>query len=1004
MISDRPPSSCRKTPRGRTTLVVAALLSLLAIVFATTASARQGEDGVAQTAATSDVFIVQLKQDPVVAYDGSEVGYPATAVAPGRKLNRNDAKVKKYVAHLNDRHAAIANSVGATRIYDYDYVYNGFAAPLSSKQVAALGKNPDVLSVEQDQLGHVDTDNTPTFLGLDQPGTGLWAQLGGPGHAGENVVVGVLDTGIWPEHPSFSDQSDLGDRPGSSGNSLRVYGPPPSTWHGTCQSGELWSQDDCNAKLIGARYYLSGFGHFGVIQNDYKSARDADGHGSHTSSTAAGNYGVPASVLGSNLGNVSGMAPRARVAMYKVCWNGESGGCPNSDSVAAINDAVADGVDVINFSISGTLTNYLDAVEVSYLFARRAGVFVAASAGNSGPGASTVAHISPWLTSVAASTQNRSFTGTVTLGNSSSYTGVTLTGGLPSTGIVDAASAGNQLCFLGSLNPAVVTGKIVLCRRGTSARVEKSLAVKQAGGVGMVLYNVNNTQSLNTDNHYVPSLHINNTDGLAVKAYIAANGASATASLSGGTRTFGGGNTMADFSSRGPSIAGGGDILKPDVTAPGVNILAGNTPTAFLGAPGQLFQSISGTSMSSPHTAGLAALLINSHPSWSPAAVQSALMTTARQNLTKEDGATPADPFDFGAGHVNPNPANDPGLVYDAGFDDYRGFLRGQGLCTFCFGTSPAPIIKASDLNLASLAIGKLAGVQTITRRLTNVGPAGTYNVSVDAPAGIDVAVDPTSLTFAAGETKTYTVTFTRTTAPFNAYSFGSLTWSDGTHSARSPIAIKSVPLAAPSEISGTGTFGSKSFSITFGYTGSFSATPQGLQAAHTETRTLTDDPTNNFDTTNPQGNQGIQLHTFTIPVGTPVARFQTFGTVNPGDDLDMYVYRVVGTTRTLVGSSTGGTASEVVTLNNPTAGSYEVYIHGWEVQSGVSYTLYDWILNPAAAGNLSVSAPSSATLGASDTVTATWSGLTAATKYLGRISYSDGVSEIGGTIVRIDA
>src|SRR6266511_4008817 len=385
-------------------------------------------------------------------------------------------------------------------------------------------------------------------------------------------------------------------------------------------------------------------------------------------------------------------------------------------------------------------------------------------------------------------------------------------------------------------------------------------------------------------------------------------------------------------------------------------------------------------------------------------AVQSALMTTARQNLTKEDGATPADPFDFGAGHVNPNPANDPGLVYDAGFDDYRGFLRGQGLCTFCFGTSPAPIIKASDLNLASLAIGKLAGVQTITRRLTNVGPAGTYNVSVDAPAGIDVAVDPTSLTFAAGETKTYTVTFTRTTAPFNAYSFGSLTWSDGTHSARSPIAIKSVPLAAPSEISGTGTFGSKSFSITFGYTGSFSATPQGLQAAHTETRTLTDDPTNNFDTTNPQGNQGIQLHTFTIPVGTPVARFQTFGTVNPGDDLDMYVYRVVGTTRTLVGASTGGTASEVVTLNNPTAGSYEVYIHGWEVQSGVSYTLYDWILNPAAAGNLSVSAPSSATLGASDTVTATWSGLTAATKYLGRISYSDGVSEIGGTIVRIDA
>jgi hypothetical protein len=404
--------------------------------------------------------------------------------------------------------------------------------------------------------------------------------------------------------------------------------------------------------------------------------------------------------------------------------------------------------------------------------------------------------------------------------------------------------------------------------------------------------------------------------------------------------------------------------------------------------------------------AGLAALLIQTYPLCSPAAIKSAFMTTAYQAVQKEDDATPADPFDFGAGHVAPNSAASPGLVYDITYDQYRGFLRGQGLCTLCFGTSPATTLKATNLNLASFGVGKLAGTLTVTRTLTNVGPAATYNVSVNAPPGVAVDVNPATLAFAANESKSYSVTFTtQPGATFNAYTFGSLTWTGAGHSVRSPIAVRPVPLAAPSEITGTGASGTNTFSVTFGYTGPFSTTPQGLQAAHTETRTLTDDPTNDFNTDDPAGNQGIQIHTFTVPANTPVARFQTFQTVNPNDDLDVYVYRVgAGGTQTLVGASTGGTAAEVVTLNKPAAAQYRVYVHGWEVVSGVSYTLYDWILSPADAGNMTVTDPGDATTGASANVTVGWSGLTAGTKYFGRISYSNGTDEIGGTLVRIDA
>jgi hypothetical protein len=468
---------------------------------------------------------------------------------------------------------------------------------------------------------------------------------------------------------------------------------------------------------------------------------------------------------------------------------------------------------------------------------------------------------------------------------------------------------------------------------------------------------------------------------------------------------------MAAFSSRGPllpSARSTGDLLKPDITAPGVQILAANSPVETNAVAGQLFQSIGGTSMSSPHIAGIGALLRDLHPSWTPAEMQSATMTSARQSVTKQDGVTPADPFDFGAGHVVPNGAANPGLVYPAAFDDYRAFLKSQGLCNLCFGTSPAPVVAPTDLNVPSVTIRALTGTKTVTRKVRNVGSAGTYRPTVAAPAGIDVTVTRNRLNLAAGETATYQIRFTANSAAvFGNYSFGSLTWSDQNgHNVRIPLVIRPVAITAPAEITGTGVNGTRTYSVTLGYSGPFSVAPQGLVPATTEQRTVVDDPTNNFDTDNPDGNQGIQVHTSSVPAGTNLARFSLFDDFTDGaDDLDLYLYKVDGTTSELVGISAGATSAERIDLSKPAAGTYKLYVHGWETDGADAvYTLFSWLVGNTAAGNMTTtSSTSTATVGGTANITVNWSGLTAGTKYLGRASYRDGTGEIGGTIVSIN-
>jgi len=365
--------------------------------------------------------------------------------------------------------------------------------------------------------------------------------------------------------------------------------------------------------------------------------------------------------------------------------------------------------------------------------------------------------------------------------------------------------------------------------------------------------------------------------------------------------------------------------------------------------------------------------------------VKSALMTTAYDVLDAGGNTSPSVVFSQGAGHVRPNVAADPGLVFDASWNDWLAFLCGTttgvgaSTCTALSGLGYS--LDASNLNVASIAIGDIAGIQSVTRKVTNVGKSkSTYTVSTTGLAGFTVAVTPTSLTLNPGETKSFTVAFTRTNATLSAYQAGQLLWTDGTHNVRIPMVLRPVALAAPAQVSG-------SYNVKFGYTGAFGAAPRGLIPAATSSGTVA---------TGAQVNYQV-----VVPAGTTYARFSLFdSTTTAGSDLDLEV-RLNGT---LVGSSGGGTAEEEVNLVNPAAGTYEVRVIGFATPSpSATFTLFNWVLGSASAGNMTVNAPATATLGANGTITLGFSGLTAGVKYLGSVVYSGVAGLPNPTIVRVD-
>jgi len=971
------------------------LAGTVAVVLVT-ATTPSGTSSAQPTAGTSGRYVVLMASDPVASYEGGVQGFRATAPGLRQQLNADAPRVQAYAGFLRRQHSRVMRDAGVessdiTR--QYSYALNGFAAKLTSDEVRALSHERRVVAVFKDRMQQLQTDNTPTFLGLNAQG-GPWDA----GIQGDDVVVGVIDSGIWPEHPSFADDGSFTPMPGidvpcAFGGPRQPNSPPDRAF-------------TCNNKLLGARDMRITYNQLNGPET-YDSARDANGHGTHTASTAAGDADVDATIFGIDRGRVSGIAPRARVIAYKAC--GELG-CIESDMAAAVDQAVADGVDVINMSLGGGST-LLGPTEVAFLGAADAGVFVSVSAGNDGPGPGTVTSPSlvPWVTTVGASTQDRAFMGSVQLGDGQEFTGASITGGSAEAPLVDAADLGNELCQVGGFPQGSVRGSIVLCLRGENARVEKSQAVFRQGGVGMVLYDVTDAAALVTDNMFVPSVHINNTDGLAIKDFIAAPGP-ATAQIFAGERAPAQGSVMADFSSRGPNPAAP-DILKPDITAPGVNVLAGNSATPELGPTGELFQSISGTSMSAPHIAGIYALIKQQNPAWTAAMAKSAIMTTARQDVVEQDGTTPAGPFDFGGGHVAPGSTGpgsifDPGLVYDARVEDYLAFLCGVDPAIVSPASTCSRLVAAgfptdaSDLNQPSIAVAELPGSQTVTRTVTSVATtpgAVTYTPTVDAPAGFDVSVAPAQLTLRPGQSDTFKVTITNQgSAPIGAWRFGSLTWSGGAYAVRSPIAVAASALAAPATVNGTGRTGSAAFGVRFGYSGAYDARPHGLVPQTDTAGRVRQDPDRTFDPNDPTG---TTAHRFRL-TGTSYMRWE-LTVPNNRVDLDLYIFRG----NQPVAISGNPSTDEMVELRTPPDGVYTAFVHGFEtVTPQRRYTLRSWDVPSGTNGSLRVARePASATIARNGRERVSWRGLSPGGGVrFGTVTHHRAGNVLGLTVVRV--
>lgn len=676
--------------------------------------------------------IVQLKDAPVATYRGGVAGLAATSprVTGTRRIDAGSPAVRGYRSYLAGKLAAVEgaarSAIPRTRVlHRYDVVVGGLALQVPENEVARLAALPGVQAVYPDSKVHGDSEKSASFIGAPA----VWSKLGGPDDAGEGTIVGVIDSGVWPEHPSFADPDPKG----------KPYTAPPGTFACEFSAGaNPGPAFACNGKLIGAYRFLATWESIqpGVPANAFSSARDDLGHGTHTASTAAGNRGVEAEITGADLGTVSGIAPRAHVIAYKALGYDNSGFA--SDLVAAIQQAIVDGVDVINYSISGSASVYDDPVEIAFRDAYAANVFVAASASNDGPGADTVQHNSGWVTTVGASTEKQTYRSTLTLvaddRDKLKLKGASITGGIKTASpVVLASSVGDELCANGTADGAF-TGKIVACLRGGS-RTIKGINVAQRGAVGMILYSASSVTDGAVDVHALPTVLLTGAPSDELLAFLASH-TGVVAKLTQGKPVPDQGDVMASFSSRGGirRLPYG----KPDVTAPGIAILAGNTPEAVAAehVDGQLFQVINGTSMAAPHVAGSAALLRHLHPSWTAGQIKSALMTSAtRKKLFKQDGVTPVDPFDAGSGRIALKTARDAGLTFDVPVQDYTDHQN--DLWNVNYPNVSVPSAAPTVLALQRTARSELA-------------TASTWKITVSPPPGVAVTA-PAEITVPAG-------------------------------------------------------------------------------------------------------------------------------------------------------------------------------------------------------------------------------------------------------------
>ncbi|KAF9601043.1 hypothetical protein IFM89_015028 [Coptis chinensis] len=699
----------------------------------------------------------------------------------------------------------------------YNHAFKGFSTMLTEKEASLLSGHDEIISVFPDPTLQLHTTRSWDFLKVE---SGMGSNYPYPSVSGEDVIIGIIDTGIWPESPSFSDYG---------------IGEIPTRWKGICMEGSDFTKSNCNRKLIGARYYNmqavgSKFDHNKTRKGKPSgSPRDAVGHGTHTASTAAGAPVANASYFGLGQGTARGGSPSSRIAAYKAC---SLGGCSGATILKAMDDAIGDGVDVISISIGMSSifqSDFLDdPIAIGAFHANQKGIMVICSGGNDGPDPSTVVNSAPWIFTVAASNVDRDFQSSVVLGNGHIYKGSSINfsnltaskkyplayGGDIAAPSTPSSEASN--CIPGSLDTEKTTGKIVVCvdtNPMVSRRIKK-LVAEVAKAKGVIMIN-EDEKGIPFDSGVFPFSEVGNVDGYQILKYInSTKNPTATILPSVDAEKIRPAPVVAYFSSRGPGELTE-TILKPDITAPGVGIVAAMIPKVELGSipygkKSSKFGILSGTSMACPHVAGAAAFIKSVHPSWSPSMIKSALMTTATtsNNMGKpitnsSDGF--ASPHDTGAGEISPLRALNPGLVYETRTTDYLYFLCYYGYKDnvihsvsgnnfTCPKNSSEDLI--SDLNYPSISISKLEGfhsVRTITRTVTNVGSRNsTYIVNVDSPISLGVIVSPKRLMFSGPARASFRVSFYNKGAT-KGYKFGSITWSDGIHSVRTTFAVNVV-------------------------------------------------------------------------------------------------------------------------------------------------------------------------------------------------------------------
>lgn len=887
-------------------------------------------------------YLVRLADAPLASYRGGLPGLEATspaALGTGR-LDVASAASQAYLGFLAGRQSAVRAAAGVALgrsvapKFTYRHAYNGMAVDLGEAEAQRFRALPGVVSVRKEFTRRITTDAGPQWIGA--PAVWSGAATGGvQGSKGEGVVVGVIDTGVNHDHPSFA----------ATGGDGYVHQNPREQYYGLC--GPLSGPPLCNEKLIGI-WDFTGTG-----------GLDDNGHGSHTASTAAGNV-LEATVNAPTTAitrDISGVAPHANLITYKGCL--PTGNCLAPSLVAAIDQATAEGVDVLNYSIGGGPTDpWADDDALAFLGARDAGVFVATSAGNDGPNPETVGSPAnaPWVLSVGAGRHDRAFVNSLKDLSGGSGTppadlrGTSFTSGYGPATIVDAADHGDELCGT-PFPPGTFNGEIVICLRGVNPRVEKGRNVELGGAGGMVLVNdAPSGDSTVADAHELPAVHIGHSDGEALRAW-AAGGEGHTGTIAGTStdQRPENGDVLAAFSSRGPNKPVPG-VIKPDVTAPGVDVLAAVHSTDPAADPE--YGLLSGTSMSSPHAAGAAALVRAVRPEWTPAEVQSAMTSTGITAVRKHDGTTPADAFDIGGGRIDLTKATRAGLVLGATTTDYEaGNPNGE--------TAGDP----SQINLASMGSASCARKCSWTRTVRNVtSTTTTWTAAGQAADGVELSVKPGRFRLAPGASATMTITADTVKSTAIQWTFGSVTLSaKGMPAQRLPVAVLPGGTPDPLLLESQGTSGSHVIGMKAPVDiHDFTGTVFGLQQAGVHELQIPQDPTMVDPYDAPVGTQHVL-----VDVSEGARAMTADITDTTASDLDLFVGRDVNgdglpSAEEEVCRSASEVALESCSLRAPKAGTYWVLVQNWLTGQVVDdVTLQTGVIPGTDNGNLSVIGPS---------------------------------------------